>query len=81
MHLEISISTSIDWGYAAEFASKHKEYTISIDNAVFRAVGGDTDIITFDNTNKTFTTHGTGTVRIRFTCGNWADEFNLKING
>ncbi len=66
-------------GYTAEYSSNPRKYSISIDDAVFKTVGGDKDIITFDNTRKTFTTHGTGTATIQITCGKWNDTIELSI--
>ncbi len=48
-------------------------------NKAFAAIGGDTDIIIFDNTNGTFSTHGTGTVTVQMTCGTWTDTFKVNI--
>ena len=76
---KITLSTGISWGYDAEFANPKRTYTIDINKCKFAAIGGDTDIITFDNTNGTFSTHGTGTVTVQMTCGTWTDTFKVNI--
>ncbi len=78
---KISFNTSISWGgYKADFSGNPKGYTIDIDKCKFKPVEGDTDIITFDNNNRTFSTHGTGMVKIKITCGKWSDIIDLKLS-
>ena len=77
---EIVFRTGITWGgYHADYYDKPLKFWFDINRCQFEAVDGDTDIITFDNEKRTFSTHGTGRVKIRFACGKCKDAFWLEI--